>query len=93
MMDHLTKAVNDNSCIAHVAKADDSAKNALRGIKWFVDCGDDDFLLQRNIEFVQAMKMAGIPVEFRVRDGGHTWEYWHSALYTALPFVSRNFTK
>ncbi|HNX66308.1 MAG TPA: esterase family protein, partial [Bacteroidales bacterium] len=25
---------------------------------------------------------------YRVRDGGHTWEYWHSALYIALPFIS-----
>lgn len=26
-------------------------------------------------------------------DGGHTWEYWHSALYTALPFVCRTFNE
>lgn len=93
MMDLLTLAVRDKSCIGKVKNADETEKAALRTVNWFVDCGDDDFLLPRNIEFVQAMKMAGIPVEFRVRDGGHTWEYWHSALYTALPFVSRNFSK
>lgn len=31
------------------------------------------------------MRNAGIPCQFRVRDGGHTSEYWHSALYMCLP--------
>lgn len=92
-MDLLTLAVKGKSCIDKVRNSDEATKNQLRTVNWFVDCGDDDFLLSRNIEFVQAMKMAGIPVEFRVRDGGHTWEYWHSALYIALPFVSRNFSR
>lgn len=34
-----------------------------------------------------------IKCEFRVRDGGHTQEYWHQALRMALPFASRNFEK
>ena len=29
---------------------------ALKSVRWFVDCGDDDFLLDRNIEFFQAMR-------------------------------------
>jgi len=89
----LTKSVIENSCIRYVEEADDSRKNKLRSVVWFVDCGDDDFLLDRNIEFFQAMRNAEIPCQFRVRDGGHTWEYWHSALYTCLPFVTRNFGK
>lgn len=92
-MSLLTKSVMDNCCVKYVQDADEARKNQLRSVKWFVDCGDDDFLLDRNIEFVQAMHRAFIPVEFRVRDGGHTNEYWHSALYTCLPFVSRNFGK
>lgn len=92
-MDILTKSVIENSCVKFVAEADDARKNQLRSVNWFVDCGDDDFLLDRNIEFFQAMRNAGIHCEFRVRDGAHTWEYWHSALYTCLPYVSRNFGK
>ncbi|MDR2408474.1 MAG: esterase family protein, partial [Bacteroidales bacterium] len=68
-----------------------AAKEKLKTVAWFVDCGDDDFLLDRNIEFTQAMRKAGIPCEFRVRDGGHTWEYWHSALYSCLQFVTLKF--
>lgn len=89
----LTQSVIDNSCVKYVEEADEERKNQLRKVKWFVDCGDDDFLLDRNIEFFQAMRKAYIPCEFRIRDGGHSWEYFHSALYTCLPFVSRNFGK
>lgn len=89
----LNASVIKNSCIDFVKNADDAVKENLKTVTWFVDCGDDDFLLDRNIEFVQAMKAAQVPVQFRVRDGGHTWEYWHSALYTALPFISRCFGK
>jgi S-formylglutathione hydrolase FrmB len=92
-MSLLSKSVQENNCIKYVEDADEARKNQLRSVKWFVDCGDDDFLLDRNIEFTQAMRRQQIPCEFRVRDGGHTSEYWHSALYTCLPFVSRNFGK
>lgn len=92
-MDELNKAVADHNCITFVAEADDAAKAKLREVAWFVDCGDDDFLLPRNWEFYAAMRQAGIPCQLRVRDGGHTWEYWHSALYSALPFVTRQFSK
>jgi S-formylglutathione hydrolase FrmB len=89
----LTRSVQEHSCIRYVAEADVARKAQLRTVQWFVDCGDDDFLLDRNIEFFQAMRNAGIPCQFRVRDGGHTSEYWHSALYMCLPFVSRSFAK
>lgn len=89
----LTRSVQENSCVKYVLEADDARKTQLRSVQWFVDCGDDDFLIDRNIEFFQAMRNAEVPCQFRVRDGGHTNEYWHSALYTCLPFVSRSFGK
>ncbi len=89
----LTRSVQDHSCVRYVAEADSARQEKLRGVQWFVDCGDDDFLLDRNIEFVQAMHRAGVPLQFRVRDGGHDSEYWHTALYYCLPFVSRAFAR
>ncbi len=89
----LTQSVIDNSCVNYVKDADDVRKNDLRSVAWFIDCGDDDFLLDRNMEFYKAMRQAWIPCQFRVRDGGHDWEYWNSALYICLPFVTRNFGK
>ncbi|MBD3590964.1 esterase family protein [Bacteroides sp. GM023] len=85
----LTRSVIEKSCVKYVMSSNEERKAELRSVAWFVDCGDDDFLLDRNIEFFRAMRGANIPCQFRVRDGGHTWEYWHSALYTCLPFVSR----
>lgn len=87
----LTRVVKERSCIKFVESSDENVKTALRTVSWFVDCGDDDFLLDRNIEFFHALRNSGIKCQFRVRDGGHDWEYWHSALYICLPFVSRNF--
>jgi len=87
----LTRSVIEHGCAGYVRNADEACKERLRTVQWFVDCGDDDFLLDRNIEFFRAMRSAGVPCQFRVRDGGHVWEYWHSALYTCLPFVSRIF--
>lgn len=87
----LTRAVIDLSCVNYVVEADEARKQALSQVAWFVDCGDDDFLLDRNLEFFQAMRNKGIPCQLRVRDGGHVWEYWRTALYTCLPFVSRQF--
>lgn len=87
----LTRAVKERSCIKFVEDSNDKIKVELRKVNWFIDCGDDDFLLDRNIEFFRALRKSGINSQFRVRDGGHDWEYWHSALYMCLPFVSRNF--
>ena len=87
----LFDAAHRLSCVDYVKNADEARKQELRTVKWFVDCGDDDFLFDGNMDFYQAMRRAHIPCQLRVRDGGHTWEYWHSALYIALPWVSRSF--
>jgi len=83
--------VEDHNCVKLIQTADQTTIDKIKTVKWFVDCGDDDFTLKANLEFVTAMNDAKVPLQFRVRDGGHTWEYWHSALYIALPFISNVF--
>ena len=90
--------VTDESVRAHSAldfmdQADASTLRQLKTVQWFLDCGDDDFLLQLSVDLHLKMKKAGLHSELRVRDGNHTWEYWHTALRTALPFASRNFSR
>ncbi len=87
----LQQLVEDNNCVKFVQNADKARIENMKTVSWFIDCGDDDFTLKPNLEFILAMQTAGIPYQFRVRDGGHTWEYWHTALYIALPFVSNCF--
>lgn len=59
--------------------------------KYYIDCGDDDFLIKGNMALHAAMIDKKIPHEFRVRDGGHTWDYWRTALPEALKFVTQSF--
>ena len=60
-------------------------------VRWYIDCGDDDFLYEGNSLVHIAMKKKGIPHEFRIHDGAHTWTYWRNALPTVLEFVSQAF--
>ncbi|RKQ43210.1 S-formylglutathione hydrolase FrmB [Roseivirga pacifica] len=57
----------------------------------YLDCGDDDFLIEQNTNLLHIMKGKGYPLEFRVRNGGHTWEYWRTALPIAMEFVGDKF--
>ncbi|MCR5560787.1 MAG: esterase family protein [Bacteroidales bacterium] len=86
-------AVREHSAIDFIAGADESVLKKLRTVAWFIDCGDDDFLLHLSMDFYLKMRDAGVPAQLRVRDGVHNWEYWHLALRMALPFASRNFEK
>ena len=87
------KSVLSNDCVALVAHSDEATLEKLRRVRWFIDCGDDDFLLDGNYRFYREMQQAKVPCQLRVRDGNHTWEYWQSALWMALPFVSEGFGK
>ena len=89
----VNKAVHENSAVDFVKNADEPTVEKLRTVKWFFDCGDDDFLLDLNVAMYQAMRQKRIHSELRVRDGWHSWEYWHTALRFSLPFASRNFDK
>ncbi len=82
------RSVLANDCVALIKHLDRATLEKLRGINWFIDCGDDDFLLDGNVEFYREMKNADVDCELRVRDGDHNWEYWSSALSIALPFIS-----
>jgi enterochelin esterase-like enzyme len=63
----------------------------LKSVRWFIDCGDDDFLFEGNSLIHIEMRKRQIPHEFRIRDGGHTWTYWRESLPVVLDFVSMAF--
>ena len=85
------KSVCDHSALDFLARADEATVEQLKTVKWFIDCGDDDYLLHLTLQLYPLMKQRGIKAELRVRNGIHNWEYWHAAVRTALPFASRNF--
>jgi S-formylglutathione hydrolase FrmB len=77
-----------HSVIDLIENVPDSEKNAVR---WYIDCGDDDYLYERSAMAHITMRKAEIPHEYRVRDGGHEFDYWRSALPEVLAFVSKSF--
>jgi enterochelin esterase-like enzyme len=62
-----------------------------KAVRWYIDCGDDDFLFEGNCLVHIAMRKLEIPHEFRIRDGVHSWVYWRAALPEVLSFVSDAF--
>ena len=84
-------SVHEHSALSFVDNADEATLEQLRSVRWFLDCGDDDFLLDLSCELYRKMRNKGVKCELRVRDGWHSWEYWHQALRLALPFASRGF--
>ncbi len=66
-------------------------KDKLKSIRWYIDCGDDDFLYKGNAALHVKMRDLGIPHEYRVRQGAHQWSYWRTGLYDGLKFISDKF--
>ena len=89
----VTKAVKEHSALDFLRNADTSTLEQLRTVKWFFDCGDDDFLFDLSIEIHKLMRQKRVKDELRIRNGQHNWEYWHQAIRIALPFASRNFDR
>lgn len=66
-------------------------KEQMQSVRWFIDCGDDDFLYEGNSLVHIALQKKEIPHEFRIRDGKHSWTYWRESLPVVLEFVSDSF--
>jgi enterochelin esterase-like enzyme len=77
-----------HSVLELVNQMPDDQKKAVR---WYIDCGDDDFLFEGNSLVHIAMRKKEIPHEFRIHNGAHNWQYWRNALPTVLSFVSEAF--
>ncbi len=63
----------------------------LKKVRYYIDCGDDDFLIKGNMALHAAMIDKHIPHEFRVREGAHNWTYWRESLPEVMKFVSESF--
>jgi enterochelin esterase-like enzyme len=63
----------------------------IRRVRWYVSCGDDDFLYKDNSMMHILFREKEIVHEYRVKDGGHTWTYWRMELPLVIEFVSKSF--
>lgn len=63
----------------------------LNKVRYWIDCGDDDFLTKGNCLLHIALAEKRIPHEFRVRNGAHSWTYWRTGITDALEFIGQSF--
>ncbi len=70
--------------------ANESA-DSLKQVRYWIDCGDDDFLTKGNCLLHIELTDKHVPHEFRVRDGAHNWTYWRTGITDALHFIGDSF--
>jgi enterochelin esterase-like enzyme len=76
--------VEDNNPIKSIAEGDDEKVTLWKTVNWYIDCGDDDFTFDANVDLARAFKARGIHYELRIKDGNHNWDYWRPALVEAI---------
>ena len=82
---------NRHSIEGIIKNASEEDLKKIRSIRWYISCGDDDFLYEGNSLMHIAFRKNEIPHEFRVKDGGHTWTYWRMELPLVMEFVAKSF--
>jgi enterochelin esterase-like enzyme len=63
----------------------------LKKVRYWIDCGDDDFLTKGNCLLHILLVDKKVPHEYRVRDGAHNWTYWRTGITDALQFIGDSF--
>lgn len=86
--DRLTKAWYDNSVLKIIETKSGAELNKVR---YWIDCGDDDFLFNGNSLLHIALRKKLVKHEYRVRDGVHNWLYWRTGITDALAFIGESF--
>ena len=66
-------------------------KDKLKTIRFYIDCGDDDFLFEGNSQLHIQMRKLEISHEYSTRQGGHEWSYWRTGLADGLKFIGESF--
>jgi len=86
--DRLNKSWYDNAILKIV---DSKSVDDLKKVRYWIDCGDDDFLTKGNCLLHIALSDKKVPHEYRVRDGAHNWTYWRTGITDALQFIGDSF--
>lgn len=86
--DRLNKAWYDNAVLKIV---ETKSAEDLKKVRYWIDCGDDDFLTKGNCLLHILLTDKKVPHEYRVRDGAHSWGYWRTGITDALQFIGDSF--
>ncbi len=88
--ERLNNVWKENSVLDIVAR---ESTEDLSRVRYWIDCGDDDFLTKGNCLLHIALTKKHVPHEFRVRDGAHNWTYWRTGITDALQFIGYSFSQ
>jgi enterochelin esterase-like enzyme len=75
--------------VIHLARS--LPEESLKKVRYYIDCGDEDYLYKGNALMWTILMDRKIPHEFRVRNGAHTWLYWREGVVDALQFIGQSF--
>ena len=89
--ERLTAHVRESNALFILEDLTEEELEKVKSVKFYIDCGDDDFLIEGNMELHAVLRKMQIEHEFRVRDGAHNWTYWRTALPVVLEFISKSF--
>lgn len=55
--------------------------------KMYLACGDEDFLLSNNQEFVEFLHENGLDAAFEIGPGNHNWDFWDTYIKKAIDWL------
>ena len=70
---------------------DKKTTEELSAVKYWIDCGDDDFLTIGNAQLHISLTNKKVAHEFRIKDGTHSWSYWRMGVIDGLSFIGDNY--
>lgn len=59
----------------------------------YIDCGTEDFLIQSNRKFLDALRAKKIRYEYRELPGAHNWKFWDSQVQEFLELSFEKFSE
>lgn len=55
--------------------------------KIYMACGEEDFLLEKNEEFVKFLQENGLSVTYEKGPGAHEWDFWDTYIKKAIEWL------
>ncbi|ELK47773.1 alpha/beta hydrolase family protein [Halobacillus sp. ACCC02827] len=74
----------ENDIMDRVSKISQSGK---RLPLLYQRCGEDDFLFEHNVRFLEQCKQEGVEIDSAFEPGDHNWEYWDYAIRHVLEWL------
>lgn len=86
------EGIKAHNMVKYLREATPEQQESIKTVRWYIDCGDNDYLLEGSLHLYELMRSLEFPcAQFRVREGTHQQEYWRTALPEVLTFISIGF--